>query len=76
MHFHVKRKFHEEFSLDTIIKELSWYQKRQVHESSLDFLQCLELNELNACLLTLELESNFIIRDEDSTCFSIPEWEA
>lgn len=29
MHFHVKRKFHEGFSLDTIIKELLWYQKKK-----------------------------------------------
>lgn len=29
MHFYVKRKFHEGFSLDAIIKELLWCQKKK-----------------------------------------------
>lgn len=32
MHFHVKRKFHEGFSLDTVIKELLWFKREREGE--------------------------------------------
>lgn len=58
MHFRVKRKFHEGFSLDTIIKELLKCQKKKIGRRKrrkktgsgviARFLQCLELNEFDS----------------------------
>lgn len=52
MHFHVQRNFHKGFSLDKIIKELLWCQKKKTGLGVINgFLQCLELNKLDAFLL-------------------------
>lgn len=55
MHFHVKRKFHEGFSLGTIIKELLYCQKNKKTGSGVitGFLQCWELNGFDSFSLTL-----------------------